>query len=1457
MSAAVRRIRKNFGKIKKITDIPDLIGVQRESYNRFLQRDTAPERRDEIGLQTVFHSVFPIKDFTGCASLEFVSYRFAESKNNVDECIHSGMTYEIPIRITVRLVVYDVDKETGVSSIRDIKEQEIFFGALPLMTSRGTFVINGTERVVVSQLHRSSGVFFAHDKGKSHSSGKVIYSARVIPVRGSWVDMEIDHKAIVNIRIDRRRKFPITLLFKTLGYTVEDILDFFYGRAETYVFTNETPEPAISLKTGFFMLPADMQELREKLPEEIVNGLADLVKHEYHRDAFFQALDAEIGQENRIRYQELICQHAFHFNMPLMENRRVLLDIVNPDTGALIVKEGRAFTRKAIDNLQAATIDRIPIPLEDFFKEENAFVAARTVIAPLTHKTILRPNEFLTENLYTELLEEGVTSIDLIDVTPSRKSVSIHRTLMLDKVDGREEAMLELYRRLRPGNPATADVAQDFVDNMFFKPAYYDLSIVGRHKINSRLGIDTPNSVKTLRKEDILLTTKKMIELRETQGAVDDIDHLGNRRVRSVGELLENQYRIGLVRMERAIKERMSLQEVDALMPDDLVNPKPVTSVVKEFFGTSQLSQFMDQTNALSETTHKRRLSALGPGGLTRERAGFEVRDVHPSHYGRICPIETPEGPNIGLIVSLSTYANVNQYGFIETPYRVVENGTVTSQVKFLTAFDEKQIPIAQANAPLNDQGGYVNPTVTSRVEGELMMTPREDIELMDVSPNQLVSVSASLIPFLENDDANRALMGSNMMRQAVPLLTTSAPLVGTGIENVVAKDSGVTTVAKADGVVTDVDASRIVIRYENLENDISPVYTLSKFIRTNQNTCFNHRPIVKKGQYVKAGEIIADGPATDQGELALGKNVTVAFMPWGGYNFEDSILVSERLHREGIYTSIHIEEFEVIARDTKLGKEDITRDIPNVGEDALKYLDDSGVIVLGAEVRPGDILAGKITPKGETQLSPEEKLLRAIFGEKAGDVKDTSLRVPPGVQGIVIDAKIFSRRGVEKDERTRLIEDREIEILEKKREDERTVIDAMARKALTKLLTGQTSAANLKQSRKVLIAKGTVFDSSFWSDFWSEQSENLPLSVFERLVLADEKCTERIDALLKKYKQEIKRCNDAFYKSVNRFEKGDDLPPGVIKMVKIYVAMKRKLSVGDKMAGRHGNKGVVSRILPQEDLPYFKDGTTVDMVLNPLGVPSRMNVGQVLEIHLGYAARTLGQQIDKLLEEKRLTDLRAKMKRIFSDAMDTPHADAWIETELDDEKLEALAEYYREGVHIATPVFDGAKEDEIKALLKEAGLSQTAQATLYDGRTGEKFKGKITVGAMYMLKLHHLVDDKIHARSIGPYSLVTQQPLGGKAQFGGQRLGEMEVWAMEAYGAANTLQEFLTVKADDMAGRTRMYEKIVKGHNTLEPGIPESFRVLTKELQSLGIEVTLNKNDRQTTEPRRNTRKF
>ncbi|MFO7965391.1 MAG: DNA-directed RNA polymerase subunit beta [Desulfobacterales bacterium] len=1356
---ASKRIRKNFGKIKKIVDMPDLIGIQRDSYDRFLQKDVPPSERKDIGLQAVFQSVFPIKDFTGSASLEFVSYRFGSVKHSVQECIHRGMTYEIPIRITVRLVVYDVDKETGFSNIRDIKEQEIYFGTIPLMTEKGTFIINGTERVVVSQLHRSSGVFFDHDRGKTHSSGKVIYSSRIIPVRGSWIDMEIDPKDIVFIRIDRRRKFPVTILFKALGYSTEDLLEYFYQKEKVFLKGDQVTKA---------------------------------------------------------------------FNEAYLKGQRGGKDIVDPKTGEVISKAGRLITQRAIRQMKSAGIKEIPVELEDIIGK--AF--ARAIPHPETDEIIVKANESVTEENLAKLSEAGVAEFDLLYIGGVTISDSIRKTLLMDKVETKEEALIEIYRRLRPGNPATPEVAQDFIDHLFFKSAYYDLSGVGRLKINLRLGIESSLDLRTLRKEDILLTAKTLVELRDTQGAVDDIDHLGNRRVRAVGELLENQYRIGLVRMERAIKERMSLQEVDALMPHDLVNPKPVSAVVKEFFGTSQLSQFMDQTNPLSETTHKRRLSALGPGGLTRERAGFEVRDVHPSHYGRICPIETPEGPNIGLIVSLSTYARVNEYGFIETPYRLVHNSTVSEKVKFLSGFEEQNHPIAQANAPIDEKGKYVNPVVTSRVAGELTMMKREDIELMDISPNQLVSVSASLIPFLENDDANRALMGSNMQRQAVPLLVNQAPLVGTGVEEIVAKDSGVAIVAKKDGLVVYVDASRIVLKHDDEsagdgKNLPVTVYNLSKFVRSNQNTCFNQRPIVKKGQRVKAGEIIADGPATEKGELALGKNITVAFMPWGGYNFEDSILVGERLHREGVYTSIHIEEFEVVARDTKLGKEDITRDIPNVGDEALKDLDESGIVRLGAEVGPGDILVGKITPKGETQLSPEEKLLRAIFGEKAGDVKDTSLRVPPGVQGTVIDAKVFSRRGVEKDTRLQYIENEEIAVMEKNRDDKLAVIREVAREKIMEVLDGQTAQTPIKKGKKTLVAKGETIGKNLLNEF--------DVADFEGIVLEDAEKTETIHNLLEIYRNQSKACRDAFEEQVAQFEKGDDLPPGVIKMVKVYVAMKRKLSVGDKMAGRHGNKGVVSRILPQEDLPYFEDGTPVDMILNPLGVPSRMNVGQVLEIHLGLTAKGLGDQINQLIEAHKNDELRKKLKKIFSDH----ETHAMIDGMHDDEMSE-FAKNYKDGVHMATPVFDGAKENEIKDLLEEAGLSTNGQAVLYDGRTGEPFHNKVTVGTMYVMKLHHLVDDKIHARSIGPYSLVTQQPLGGKAQFGGQRLGEMEVWAMEAYGAAHALQEFLTVKSDDMAGRTRMYEKIVKGQNVLEPGIPESFKVLMKELQSLGLDITL-----------------
>ena len=1353
-----RRIRKQFGKLDKIVEIPDLIGMQKESYGRFLQQGVPPEKREKIGLQAIFQSVFPIKDFTKSASLEFVSYSFGGVKHSVAECIQRGMTYEIPVRIRVRLVVYDMDEPSGTSSIRDIKEQEIYFGAIPLMTDNGTFIINGTERVVVSQLHRSSGIFFDHDQGKTHSSGKVVYSSRIIPVRGSWIDIEIDPKDVVYMRIDRRRKFPGTILFKALGYTVKDILDYFYTRERIFV----------------------------------------------RKKKVFKA-----------------------FSEDSLRGQRATVRIKHPETGDLIVDKGRIFNKTVLKNMKSAGIDMVPIRPEDVV----GAVLAAPLTNPSTGEMLADAGDFISEEVFERIGELGIEELQILFIDGAGSTDSIVKTLLLDKVNTKEEALIDIYRRIRPGNPATPEVAQDFIDHLFFKPDYYDLSAVGRLKLNHRLGAHAPVSLRTLRREDLLLAVKTLIHLKNTQGPVDDIDHLGNRRVRAVGELLENQYRIGLVRMERAIKERMSLQEVDALMPHDLINPKPVSAVVREFFGTSQLSQFMDQTNPLSETTHKRRLSALGPGGLTRERAGFEVRDVHPSHYGRICPIETPEGPNIGLIVSLSTYARVNGYGFIETPYRVVKDTKVSKEIKMLPAFEEGEHPIAQANAPIGMDGCYVNPVVIARVAGEFSMIKASDVELMDVSPNQLVSVSASLIPFLENDDANRALMGSNMQRQSVPLARTSAPLVGTGVEKVVARDSGVAVVARRPGEVIYVDASRIVVRHDTDDKDPEAkpvtVYNLSKFIRSNQNTCFNHRPIVKKGQRVAPGDVLADGPATEKGELALGKNVTVAFMPWGGYNFEDSILVGETLVRDGVFTSIHIEEFEVVARDTKLGKEEITCDIPNVGEESLVDLDESGIVRLGAEVRPGDILVGKITPKGETQLSPEEKLLRAIFGEKGGNVKDTSLRVPPGVSGTVIDAKVFTRRGVEKDTRTRMIEEEEIHMLEKNRDDEIAVIEEVTRERLKALLVGQKCDTPVKKGKKTLLVKGDNITAALFDE--------VPTSQFEKIAVTSDGVTEQAHRVFEWYRTQVDACREEFEARISRYGVGEELPPGVIKMVKVYVAMKRVLSTGDKMAGRHGNKGVVSRILPQEDLPYFEDGTTVDMVLNPLGVPSRMNVGQILEIHLGRAARVLGDQISRMLEEKKYNDLKKKLSAIFNKEIPAAEIEA-----MTPDRLCEFASEYKDGVHMETPVFDGAKEAEIKALLKEGGADETGQAVLYDGRTGEPFDERITVGTMYMLKLHHLVDDKLHARSIGPYSLVTQQPLGGKAQFGGQRLGEMEVWAMEAYGAAYALQEFLTVKSDDIAGRTRMYEKIVKGQNVLDPGIPESFKVLTKEMKALGLDVTL-----------------
>jgi DNA-directed RNA polymerase subunit beta len=1355
------RIRRNFGKIDKVIEIPNLIDMQKQSYERFLQKGIPPEDRQEVGLQGAFRSVFPIHDFAGTSSLEFVKYNFEDTEYDEEDCLNKGMTYETSLRLTVRLAVFDTDTIEGTKSIRDIKEQEIYFGTIPLMTERGTFIINGTERVVVSQLHRSPGVFFDHDKGKTHASGKLLYSARIIPLRGSWLDFEFDPKDLLYVRIDRRRKFPATILLKALGYSSKEILDHFY----------ETETVGIG-------------------------------KKECWRDA----------------------------NIDNLYQNRITKDIVDKKAGEVLAKKGDKYTKRLHKILQSAGIKRIPIDPEDVLGR----VTASDSVNPETGEVLVQGNQEITAEMLELIQAKGIKEIECLVLNAPGVSTTIRDTMLLDKIDSPDEAVLDIYRKMRPSSPPTQEVANGFFNNLFFNLNTYDLSKVGRLKLNYRLDFDVPLDLRTLRREDILETVKELIRLKNAEAMVDDIDNLGNRRVRAVGELLENQYRIGLVRMERAIKERMSLQEVETLMPHDLINSKPVSAVVKEFFGTSQLSQFMDQTNPLSEVTHKRRLSALGPGGLTRERAGFEVRDVHPTHYGRICPIETPEGPNIGLIVSLSTYARVNEFGFIETPYRHVEDGRATTEIDYLSALDEKDFPIAQANAPLDKYGRFVREEAAVRIEGEAGKAPINDVKLMDVSPDQLVSISASLVPFLEHDDANRALMGSNMQRQAVPLLRAKAPLVGTGIEGVVARDSGISVIAKRDGVIEDVDASRIVIRFSEETDDEGPeveICKLVKFKRSNQNSCYTQKPIVKAGDPVGKGQIIADGPASELGELALGQNVMVAFMSWGGYNFEDSILISERVVKEDIYTSLHMEEFEVVSRDTKLGKEEITRDIPNVGEEALKNLDESGIVKIGAEVKPGDILVGKITPKGETQLSPEEKLLRAIFGDKAGDVKDTSLRVPPGVQGIVIDAKVFSRRGVEKDQRSLEIEGKERERLEKDLRDELVVIGRSAREKIRDILVGKKLKTDLhvKGTKEVLMKANKAIKAEDIErvdvEGWSGADLRSTMDVIESL-----------ETIIDAYSAKAERTRKMFEDKIERLSIGDELAPGVIKMVKVYVAVKRKLSVGDKMAGRHGNKGVLSRILPIEDMPYFSDGTPVDIILNPLGVPSRMNVGQVLETHLGWAAQELGKQVAQLLEKMSSSDkLRSKLKSIFPKSAYSKHLEKAPEKELVN-----VAGLLKEGVPMASPVFDGAQEDEIKKCLKDAGLPVTGQTTLYDGRTGEPFDQKVTVGIMYMMKLHHLVDDKLHARSIGPYSLVTQQPLGGKAQFGGQRLGEMEVWAMEAYGAAYSLQEFLTVKSDDVAGRTRMYERIVKGNNVLEAGLPESFKVLMKELQSLGLEVQL-----------------
>ncbi len=1356
-------LRKHFSEIKRVIDMPNLIDIQKNSYKRFLQADLPATARRDIGLEAVFRSVFPIKDFSETCSLEYVSYVLETPKYDVEECHQRGMTFAAPVKVRVRLVSWDVDKDTGMQSIRDIKEQEVYFGEIPLMTQNGTFVINGTERVIVSQLHRSPGVFYDHDKGKTHSSGKLLYNARVIPYRGSWLDFDFDHKDLLYVRIDRRRKLPATVLLQALGYSAEELLRFFY----------------------------DIEKINID-----ANGCSKVV------------------------------------NLELLKGQRAVLDVVDND-GNVLVKANRKFTKKAIRDIADSGIENIVVTDTEVIGK----VVASDVVDMETGEILVACNQEITEPILEILREKGIASIETLFIDDLFVGSYLRDTLAQDSVTTPEEGMIEIYRRLRPGDPPTVRSATTLFEGLFFNPERYDLSVVGRLKLNYKLGLDLSLSHRILTKEDILEVVRYLIELRSGRGTIDDIDHLGNRRVRAVGELLENQYRVGLVRMERAIKERMSLQEVDSLMPHDLINSKPVSAVVKEFFGSSQLSQFMDQTNPLSEITHKRRLSALGPGGLTRERAGFEVRDVHPTHYGRVCPIETPEGPNIGLIASLSTYARINEHGFVETPYRLVKDGRVSTEIHYFSALEEEGHSIAQANAILDDDGCFVNKVINARQHGEFMMLDRDEIQLMDVSPKQLVSVAAALIPFLENDDANRALMGSNMQRQAVPLLRADAPLVGTGMERTVAHDSGAAVVARNNGVVESVDASRIVVRIDEGQEDETgtgvDIYNLIKFIRSNQNTCLNQKPIVEVGDCIEAGAIIADGPSTQWGELGLGQNVLVAFMPWEGYNFEDSILISEKLVKEDRYTSIHVEEFECVARDTKLGKEEITDDIPNLGDDALKDLDESGIIRIGAEVKPGDILVGKITPKGETQLSPEEKLLRAIFGEKAGDVRDTSLRVSPGVEGVVIGARVFSRKGSDKDSRTEKIEQHEIDKLVKDQNDEIRIIRESASNKLTDLLLGYELAASISKDGKVVLKKGTKLDA--------ENLACLPMQRWKDLSLVDgAPVEERIAEVLKRLGEREDLIKKFFSDKIDKIKRGDDLPPGVIKMVKIYIAIKRKLSVGDKMAGRHGNKGVLSRILPEEDMPYTEDGTPVEIVLNPLGVPSRMNIGQILEIHLGLAARGLGNQIQEVLSRQyEMNELRDKIKYVY----DNDELDPFID-DLPDGDVFKLAKRISRGVPMASPVFEGVSEKDIKAQIQRAGFLPSGQMTLYNGKTGESFTEQVTVGIMYMLKLHHLVDDKIHARSIGPYSLVTQQPLGGKAQFGGQRLGEMEVWAMEAYGAAHALQEFLTVKSDDVAGRTRMYEAIVKGRHTLEAGLPESFNVLIKELQALCLDVELQENE-------------
>ncbi|NNX27373.1 DNA-directed RNA polymerase subunit beta [Roseobacter sp. HKCCD6925] len=1366
--AGQKRIRKFYGKIREVLEMPNLIEVQKSSYDLFLKSGDMPDPLDGEGIKGVFQSVFPIKDFNETAVLEFVKYELEHPKYDVEECQQRDMTYAAPLKVTLRLIVFDIDEDTGAKSVKDIKEQDVFMGDMPLMAPNGTFIVNGTERVIVSQMHRSPGVFFDHDKGKTHSSGKLLFACRIIPYRGSWLDFEFDAKDIVFARIDRRRKLPVTTLLYALGLDQEGIMDAYYDTVDFKLKKNK------GWVTKFF-------------PERVrgTRPATDLI------DAKTGDVIAEAGKKVTPRAVKQLIDEGKVTDLLVpfdaIVGRFVAKDIINEETGAIYVEAGDELTWE------------------------------------------LDKDGEVTGGTLKELLDAGITDIPVLDIDNVNVGPYIRNTMAADKNLNRDTALMDIYRVMRPGEPPTVEAASGLFDQLFFDSERYDLSAVGRVKMNMRLALDAEDTQRTLRKEDIVACIKALVDLRDGRGDIDDIDHLGNRRVRSVGELMENQYRVGLLRMERAIKERMSSVEIDTVMPQDLINAKPAAAAVREFFGSSQLSQFMDQTNPLSEVTHKRRLSALGPGGLTRERAGFEVRDVHPTHYGRMCPIETPEGPNIGLINSLATYARVNKYGFIETPYRKVDNGQVTDEVHYMSATEEMRHTVAQANATLTEDGQFINDLVSTRQSGEYTLAPRENVDLIDVSPKQLVSVAASLIPFLENDDANRALMGSNMQRQAVPLLQADAPFVGTGIESVVAKDSGAAIMARRGGVIDQVDAQRIVVRAtEDLELGDAGVdiYRLRKFQRSNQNTCINQRPLVKVGDKVSKNEVIADGPSTDMGELALGKNVVVAFMPWNGYNYEDSILISERIVRDDVFTSIHIEEFEVAARDTKLGPEEITRDIPNVGEEALRNLDEAGIVYIGAEVGPGDILVGKITPKGESPMTPEEKLLRAIFGEKASDVRDTSLRLPPGDFGTVVEVRVFNRHGVEKDERALQIEREEVERLSRDRDDELHILERNIYARLKGMILGKKAVKGPKGVKS-------------GSEITEELLETLSKGQWWQLALGEEKDAAHVEALNEQFEAQKRALDHRFEDKVEKVRRGDDLPPGVMKMVKVFIAVKRKLQPGDKMAGRHGNKGVISKVVPMEDMPFLGDGTPVDFVLNPLGVPSRMNVGQILETHMGWAARGMGLKIDEALGEYRrsgdMTPVQDAMKIAYGEDVYN-EATAGME---DSQILEAASNVTR-GVPIATPVFDGAKEADVNDALARAGFDSSGQSDLYDGRTGEQFSRQVTVGVKYLLKLHHLVDDKIHARSTGPYSLVTQQPLGGKAQFGGQRFGEMEVWALEAYGAAYTLQEMLTVKSDDVAGRTKVYESIVKGEDNFEAGVPESFNVLVKEVRGLGLNMEL-----------------